>query len=333
MNHNPVMTGSGSYVPDEVMTNKDLEKIVDTSDEWIRTRSGIEERRIAADDQAASDLGAEASREALEDAEITPDAIDMIIVATCTPDMAFPATACRLQEKIGITSAAAVDISAACSGFIYALSLAHSQVMAGVAENVLVVASEVLSQYLNWDDRTTCVLFGDGAGAVVVSNRPGIETGSIDSVYIKAAGEYGDILTLPAGGSERNFKPDAPEETRQLLAMDGRAVYKVAVRKMRSAALRALRRAGISPDEIDWVICHQANKRIIDAVRSRLDQPEEKMIVNLQKYGNTSAASIPLALDEAREEGRVNPGDKLLFVAFGGGLTWGSSVVTMPAEE
>ncbi len=333
MNHNPVITGSGSYVPEEIMTNKDLEKKVDTSDEWIRTRSGIEERRIAADDQAASDLGAEAARAALEDAEITPDAIDLIIVATCTPDMAFPSTGCRLQEKIGITSAAAMDVSAACSGFIYALSLAHSQVMAGVAENVLVVASEVLSRYLNWKDRTTCVLFGDGAGAVVVSNRPGIETGSIDSLYIKAAGEYGDILTLPAGGSERTFKPDAPAETRQLLAMDGRAVYKVAVRKMRSAALRAVRRADISPDDIDWVICHQANLRIIDAVRSRLEQPEEKMIVNLQKYGNTSAASIPLALDEARKEKRIKPGDKLLFVAFGGGLTWGASVVTMPAEK
>ncbi|MGM0381506.1 MAG: beta-ketoacyl-ACP synthase III [bacterium] len=332
MNHNPVITGTGSYVPEKVLTNKDLEKKVDTSDEWIRTRSGIEERRIAADDQAASDLGAKAARKALEDAEITPDAIDLIIVATCTPDMAFPSTACRLQEKIGISSSAAVDISAACSGFIYALSMAHSQVMAGVAENVLVVASEVLSRYLNWEDRTTCVLFGDGAGSVVVSNRPGVETGSIDSVYIKANGEYGDILTLPGCGSERNFKPDAPDEVRQLLAMDGRAVYKVAVRKMRSAALRAVRRAGISPDDIDAVICHQANKRIIDAVRSRLEQPEEKMIINLQKYGNTSAASIPLALDEARAAGKINPGDKLLFVAFGGGLTWGSTVVTMPED-
>ena len=333
MKHNPVITGTGSYVPEKIMTNEELEKIVDTSDEWIRTRSGIEERRIAADDQSASDLGIEAGRAALEDADISPDAIDLIITATATPDMAFPSTACIIQDSLGISSAAAFDISAACSGFVYALSIAHSQIMAGVVENVLIVTTELLSRYLNWEDRTTCVLFGDGASSVVLSNRPGIEVGGIDSIYIKADGENSGILTLPAGGSANKLTPEFIKQKKHLLAMEGKAVYKVAVRKMCSAAQRAVKRAQLDPDDIDWVICHQANLRIIDAVRKRLKLPEEKMIVNLQKYGNTSAATIGLALDEARRDGRVKAGDKIVFVALGAGITWGASVITMPEDR
>lgn len=330
MTYNPVITGSGSYLPEKILTNKDLEKKVDTSDEWIRTRSGIEQRRIAADDQAASDLGTEAGRAALEDAEISPDAIELVICATATPDMAFPSTACAIQDNLGISGAAAFDISAACSGFIYALSIAHSQIKAGVVENVLIVTTEVLSRYLNWEDRTTCVLFGDGASAVVLSNRPGIEAGGIDSIYIKADGENRDILTLPAGGSANKLTPSFIKQKKHLLAMEGKAVYKVAVRKMCSAAWRAVKRARLEPEDVDWVICHQANLRIIDAVRKRLKLPEEKMIVNLQKYGNTSAATIGIALDEARRDGRIKGGDRVVFVALGAGITWGASVVTMP---
>lgn len=330
MNRNPVIIGTGSYAPDNVVTNSDLEEKVDTSDEWIRSRSGIEERRFADDDQSASDLAEEAGRAALEDAEMSPDAIDLVIVPTATPDNSFPSTACAVQDKLGISGAAAFDISAACTGFIYGLSIAHSQLQAGVAENVLVVASEVYSRYLDWDDRTTCVLFGDGAGAAVISNSSDNTEAGFESLYIKADGEYKDVLTLPGGGSSQPLTPEAVENGEHLLAMDGRAVFRVAVRKMKSSALRVLKRADLESDDIDWVVCHQANTRIIDSVRKRLKMPEEKMIVNLQKYGNTSAASIGLALDEARRDGRITSGDRVLFVAFGGGLTWGACIVTFP---
>ncbi len=330
MVRNPVIVGTGSYVPENVVTNCDLEERVDTSDEWIRTRSGICERRFCSDDKSASDLAVPAGRAALEDAGISPDAIDLVIVPTATPDMAFPSTACALQDRLGISSAAAFDISAACSGFIYGLSLAHSQIKAGVVENVLVVASELYSRVLNWEDRTTCVLFGDGAAGVVVSNQPDSPTNGFDSLYIKADGENRNILTLPAGGSAVPLTPESVEKNEHMLAMDGRAVYRIAVRKMKSSALRALNRADMGPDEIDWVICHQANTRIIESVRKRLDMPKEKMIINLDKYGNTSAASIGIALDEARREGKIRAGDKVMMVAFGGGLTWGAAIVNLP---
>jgi 3-oxoacyl-[acyl-carrier-protein] synthase-3 len=330
MNRHPVITGTGSYAPENVLTNDDLEEMVDTSDEWIRTRTGIEERRIADEDQASSDLGVEAAREALDDADMTPEDVDLIIVATATPDMNFPSTGCVIQNKLGAGSCAAFDLSAACSGYIYGLSVAHSQVMAGVADNVLVIGTETLSKITNWDDRTTCVLFGDGAGAFVLENKPDAETGGLDSIYIKADGQYKDILSVPAGGSACPVSEQVIEEGRHYLQMDGPAVFKVAVRKMKKAAARAVERAGLTSDDVDWVICHQANLRIIDAVQKRLEVPDEKMIVNLQKYGNTSAASIGLAFDEARKDGRIQSGDKVLMVAFGGGLTWASGVVTMP---
>ncbi|MFB6355993.1 MAG: beta-ketoacyl-ACP synthase III, partial [bacterium] len=303
--------------------------LVDTTDEWIRTRTGIEERRIAEDEEASSDLGVRAAQNALDDADISPEAIDLIITPTATPDMFFPSTACVIQDKLGASSCAAFDLSAACSGFIYGISVAHSQIEAGVAENVLVVAAETLSKITNWDDRTTCVLFGDGASSVVVSNRPEADKG-LKSIYIKADGQYQDILNVPAGGSACPINKKVLEENMHYLHMDGKKVFKVAVRKMGEAAERAVRRADMEPKDIDYVIAHQANLRIIEAVRKRLDVDEEKMIINLHKYGNTSAASIGIALDEYRREGKIQSGDNILMVAFGGGLTWASCVVTLP---
>lgn len=330
MERRPVIIGTGSYVPDNVLTNEELEEMVDTSDEWIRSRTGIRERRIADEDQASSDLGAEAAKHALDDAELDPDDIDLIVVATATPDMSFPSTACVIQEKINAGNCAAFDLSAACSGYIYSLSMAHSQIEAGMANNVLVIGTETLSKITNWEDRTTCVIFGDGAGAFVMSNRPELENAGLESIYINANGQYGDILSLPGGGSACPPDKKMLEEGKQFLQMDGPAVFKAAVRKMKSAASRAVERANLTSDDIDWVICHQANLRIIDMVRKKLEMPEEKMIVTLQKYGNTSAASIGLALDEARRDGKIQAGDYILMVAFGGGLTWASCVVRMP---
>lgn len=324
-----VLLGTGSYVPDNVMTNHDLEEMVDTSDEWIRSRTGIEERRIADDDQAASDLGIKAARRALDDAGVSAESIDLILVPTATPDMFFPSTACVIQDGIGASSCAAMDLSAACSGYLYALSLARSQIRSGAVENVLVVAAETLSKITNWEDRYTCVLFGDGSGAAVLGNRPEAEAG-FDSLYIKADGQYQDILSVPAGGSREPIDNEVLEHDRQYIHMEGSEVFKVAVRKMGEAAMRSVKRADLTPEDIDWVICHQANLRIINAVQKRLELPDDKMIVNLDKYGNTSAASIGLALDEARKDGPIESGDKILMVAFGGGLTWGSCVVTHP---
>ncbi len=330
MNRNAVILGTGSYVPDRVLTNEDLAETIDTSDEWIRSRTGIRERRIASGDQAASDLGIHSSREALKDAGISSEAIDLIIVATATPDMFFPSTACVLQDELGAPNCAAFDLSAACTGFIYALSMAQSQIVCGAVETVLVVGAETLSKVTNWEDRSTSVLFGDGASSVVLGNRPSENGAGFDSIYIKADGQYKDVLSIPGGGSREPATHDMLDRNRQYLTMDGSTVFKVAVRKMGEAATKAVNRAELTTDDIDWVICHQANLRIINAVQRRLELPEEKMIVNLDKYGNTSAASIGLALDEARRDGRIQPGDRSLMVAFGGGLTWGSCVVTHP---
>ncbi len=330
MQAKPVVAGLGAYAPEKVLTNEDLEEMVDTSDEWIRQRTGIRERRIVADDEATSDLGVRAARSALEEAELDPEALDLIIVATATPDMAFPSTACVIQRKLGVNSCGAMDLSAACSGFIYGLSAAHGQIVGGQAEHVLVVAAETLSRITNWEDRSTCVLFGDGAGAVVLSNDPDAEAPSVLSQYLNADGDYGDILKQPGGGSAQPIRPDNVDEGLQYIHMDGTAVFKVAVRKMGEAARIALERADMEPGEVDWVIPHQANVRIIEAVRDQLDVSDEKVIVNVGRYGNTSAASIGLALDEARRDGRVTSGDTVLLVAFGGGLTWASAVVRWP---
>ncbi len=330
MNRNPVITATGSYVPEKVLTNHDLEQMVETSDEWIQSRTGIRERRIADNDQAASDLGVKAARRALDESELEADDLDLIVVATATADMAFPSTACVIQDLLEADQCGAFDLSAACSGFIYALSMAHSQVMSGLADHAMVVATETLSKIVDWEDRTTCVLFGDGASAFVLSNCPEVPETGVNSLYLKSDGQYKDILQVPVGGSARPITPENVEDPDRYLQMDGPAVYKVAVRKMKQAAVEALERAEMAAADIDWVIAHQANFRIIEAVQKRLGVPDEKMITNLDKYGNTSAASIGLALDEARRDGRVGSGDRILMVAFGGGLTWASSVVTCP---
>lgn len=330
MDPKPVVAGLGAYAPETVLTNEDLEAMVDTSDEWIRQRTGIRERRIVADDEATSDLGVRAARAALEDADLDAQALDLIIVATATPDMAFPSTACVIQHKLGVNSCGAMDLSAACSGFIYGLSAAHGQIVGGQAENVLVVAAETLSRITNWEDRTTCVLFGDGAGAVVLSNDPEAAGPSLLSQHLNADGDYGDILKQPGGGSARPIRAENVDQGLQYIHMDGPAVFKVAVRKMGEAGKVALEEADLTPGDVDWVIPHQANVRIIEAVQKQLDLPDEKVIVNVGRYGNTSAASIGLALDEAREDGRVTSGDTVLLVAFGGGLTWASAVVRWP---
>jgi 3-oxoacyl-[acyl-carrier-protein] synthase-3 len=304
------------------MTNHEIEKMVDTSDEWIVTRTGIRERRIAAPEEASSDLAYEASKEALADAGVTPDQLDLIIVGTATPDMLFPATACILQDRLGAKQAGAFDLSAACSSWEYAIAVAHGYIAAGLAETVLAAGAETLSKFINWKDRNTSVLFGDSAGAVVMQ---ACEPGSgFLSFYLGADGAGGPLIALPGGGSRIPASFDSVERNQHFLQMNGREVYKFAVRCIPKAIEEAAQRAHIALEEVDWFIPHQANIRIIDAAAERLGQPREKFFVNVERYGNTSAASVPVALYEAVHGGRVQQGDVVVLVAFGGGLTWGS---------
>ncbi|MDP9750000.1 beta-ketoacyl-ACP synthase III [Thermoanaerobacter pentosaceus] len=317
--------GTGSYVPEKVLTNSDLEKMVDTSDEWITTRTGIKERRIADPSQAASDLGIEAARKALEDAKIAPSEIDMIIVATVTPDMNFPSTACIIQANLGASNAAAFDISVGCSGFIYGLAIAQQFVETGMYNKILVIGAETLSKITNWKDRNTCVLFGDGAGAAVVGR---VESGyGILSTYLGADGTGGKHLYMPAGGSRMPASEETVKKNLHTIFMEGQEVFKFAVKVMDSATIEALNRCGLKPEDIDMLIPHQANTRIIEAARKRLKLSDDKVYINLDKYGNTSAASVAIALDEAYRKGLIKKDDIILTVAFGAGLTWGSSVI------
>ncbi len=316
------ITGIGRYVPARVLTNRDLEAMVDTTDEWIVTRTGIRERRIAAPEEATSDLALEASREALEAAGVEPERVDLIIVGTATPDMLFPATACILQDRLGARRAGAFDLSAACSSWVYAAAVAHGYIASGLAETVLVVGSETLSKITNWKDRNTCVLFGDSAGAVVMQPCPPGE--GFLSFYLGADGSGGSLIQLPAGGSRIPASFDSVERNLHYLQMNGREVFKFAVRCIPRAIEEAVRRAGVGLDDVRWFIPHQANIRIIDAAAERLGQPREKFFVNVDRYGNTSSASVPVALYEAVQEGRIRPGDLAVLVAFGGGLTWAS---------
>lgn len=318
------ITGLGKYLPEKVMTNHDLEEIVDTSDEWIRKRTGIERRRIAADDQAASDLGVEAAREALADAEIEAGDLDLIIVATITPDMMFPATACIIQEKIGAKNAAAFDLEAGCSGFVYGVSVASNFIESGTYEHVMVIGTEVLSKIMNWEDRGTCVLFGDGAGAAVISAT---DEGGILATDLGSDGSGADALYQPAGGSRNPASHETVENNGHYLYMEGNPVFKFAVKTMGKASLKVLKKAGIKKENIDLLVPHQANTRIIDSAAKRLKLSDDQVYVNLPDYGNTSAASVPIALAEAKEKGRVKNGDKVLLVAFGAGLTWASAVM------
>ncbi len=318
------ITGLGYYVPEKVLTNHDLEKMVDTSDEWIRTRTGITERRIAPKGSGTSDLGAKAAIMALRDAKIKPEAIDLLIVATSTPDMPLPSCACLLQEKIGAKNAVAFDLAAACAGFVYALVTAEQFVKSGTYKNVLVVGADQISSYIDWTDRSTCILFGDGAGAAVVSP---VEKGGIIASVLGSDGRYAELLKIDSGGSKRPASADTVKAREHYLKMNGSDVFKLAVRGMSDAMLEVLKISGIKLDEIACLIPHQANQRIIDAVAHRLEFPKEKIYINLQKYGNTSSASCPIALYEAVQEGKVKRGDKIMLATFGSGLVWGASII------
>jgi len=315
----------GSYVPDRVLSNGDLEKMVDTSDEWIFTRTGIKERRIAAQHEATSDLAAKAARVAMERAKVTPDEIDLIILATITPDMPFPSTACLVQEKIGAEKAAAFDIQAACSGFIFALEIGQQFIMSRSYDTVLVIGAEKLSSIINWNDRNTCVLFGDGAGAAILRHRP--QAHGLLTACMGSDGGRAGLLCMPGGGSAFPPSHETVAAGLHYLRMDGKETYKNAVTAMQTAAEEALRRCELDISQIHCIIPHQANRRIIDAVAERLGAKPEQLFVNLEKHGNTSAASVAIALDEAVQTKRTQRGDLVLMIVFGAGLTWGAAVI------
>jgi len=317
--------GTGSFAPDRVLTNEDLARMVDTSDEWITARTGIKTRRIADDQTATSDLAAEAGRRAIADAKIDPDEIDMIIVATATPDMLFPASACFVQSALGLKRACAFDVSAACSGFLYSLSIANALISCGTYGKILVIGAETLSKIVDWTDRNTCVLFGDGAGAAVLGE---VEDGrGIRSVLLGSDGTLSHWLNMPGGGSRTPISHEVVDQKLHYVKMNGNNVFKYAVKAMETAALAALDQAGARPEDVDLLVPHQANLRIIEAVSERIGVPMTKVFVNLDRYGNTSAASVPIAFDEAKREGRLNRGDLVEAVVFGGGFTWGAAVL------
>jgi len=318
------ISGTGSYVPDRILSNADLERMVATSDAWITERTGIRERRIAAPGQACSDLGAEAARRALKAAGISAADLEFILVGTCTPDQPLPSTACLIQAQLGATRAAACDVSAACCGFVYALSVGDAFVKTGAA-HVLVIGSEVMSAIMDWSDRGTCILFGDGAGAVVLSPSDG-ERGIL-STSLHSDGCLADLICVPGGGSRMPPSEKMLSEGAQYLKMKGNETYKVAIKTLEDVARETMAANGMSITDVDLYVPHQANVRIIRAVAERLRLPMEKVFLNLDRYGNTSAASIPLALDEAVQAGRVKKGDMVLLGAFGGGLTWASALI------
>jgi len=319
------ITGTGSYLPEKELTNFDLENIVDTTDEWIKTRTGISKRRVAEDKIATSDLATEAAKKAIDNAGISAEDVDLIIVATVTPDMAFPSTACIVQKNIGAKNAAAFDIEAACSGFIYGITIGEQFIKSGMYKNVLVIGAETLSKILNWKDRNTCVLFGDGAGAAIL--QPVKDGYGILSSSLGADGSSGDYLTQPAGGSRIPASIETVANNLHYVQMDGSEVFKFAVRIMAKSTLQAIESSGLKLNDIDYMIPHQANIRIIEAAAKRLNLDMDKVYVNLNNYGNMSAASVPVALDEAVRKGNIKTGDIVTLVAFGGGLTWGSSVI------
>src|SRR3989440_249288 len=317
--------GTGSYVPDKILTNADLSHIVDTSEDWITTRTGIKERRVAAKEENTSDMATKAALKAMEQAKISPKEIDLIIVATATPDMLFPATACFVQKKIGATNAACLDVSAACAGFLFGLEIAQQFITSHTHDTVLVIGAEKLTSITNWTDRNTCVLFGDGAGAAVLRHR-GSAHGVI-STHIGSDGQFTDILFMPGGGSRCPITKENAHMNLATIHMTGKEVYKQAVTSMLNASKKALEQAGLTTDDIACVIPHQANLRIIEAIADRLKIPLDRFYVNLDKYGNTSAAAVAMALDEANRTARIKRGDYVLMVVFGGGLTWASTVV------
>jgi 3-oxoacyl-[acyl-carrier-protein] synthase III len=320
--------GIGSYLPEKILTNSELEKTVETTDEWISTRTGIKERRIAEKNQCASDLGAQAAKKAIKDAGIDVNDIELIITATISPDMIFPSTACFIQEKIGAKNAACFDLSAACTGFIYALTVAKNFIETGMYKKVLVIAAETLSKFVDWEDRNTCVLFGDGAGAVVLG-RTDENQGYIVDSYLASNGSYADLLMTPAGGSKYPATQETIDNKMHCMKMVGNEVFKLAVQSMLEAAFKVLEQTNLKVEDIKCFIAHQANIRIINAIRKRLNVDEEKFYINVDKYGNTSAATVVIALDEVIKKGIAKKGDNVLLVAFGGGFTWGASIVKL----
>ncbi|MBN2644742.1 MAG: ketoacyl-ACP synthase III [Desulfuromonadaceae bacterium] len=314
--------GTGSYLPEKVLSNTDLEKMVDTNDEWILSRTGIKERRIAADDETTSTLATKAAQRALEMAGVTPDQIDLLIVATITGDFPWPSTACLVQDQIGAKNAAAWDVSAACSGFVYALSSASKFLETGAATRALVIGAEVLSRIIDWEDRNTCILFGDGAGAVVLEAHEG-ESGILSS-HLHADGADWKLLYQPGFGSRHPASISGIEERLPYLKMEGNEVFKIAVRSMYDVAIEALTANGLTSRDVHLLFPHQANKRILEAVRKRLELRPEQLYSMVERCGNTSGASIPLALDEANRNGQIKEGDIVVFDAFGGGFTWGA---------
>ncbi len=325
------IVGTGSYVPEKVLTNQDLEKMVDTSDEWIFSRTGMRERRIAGASEFTSDMGLEAARRALKAAQIEPEAIDLILVATLTPDYTFPSTACLIQAGLKASHAAALDIQAACTGYLYGLAIAKAFIESGTYKNVLIVASEKLSSIVNYKDRNTCILFGDGASACVVSSQgKGLH---IQDVSIGADGEQAQLLILPAGGSRVPASKESVEGDLHYIKMEGKEVFKHAVRRMESAAKASIEKAGIQESDISWLVPHQANTRIIEALAKRFEIAEERVFITIHKYGNTSASSIGIALDELLQMHPLSPKENILLAAFGAGLTWGASVLSYEDKD
>ena len=318
--------GIGAYSPEKVLTNHDLEKMVDTSDDWIIERTGISERHIAADDEASSDLATQAGRRAIADAGLEPGDIDLLICASVTGDMPFPATACFVQANLGLKKAAALDIAAGCTGFLYGLNLIQGLIRAGSYKRVLLIGGEVLSRTLDWTDRATCVLLGDSAGAVVLGPAEGSDHGIL-ATRIASDGTKADLLYIPGGGSRNPASHRTVDERMHYFKMNGRETFKHATRNMAAIAKQVLEDSGLGLDDIDLLVPHQANLRIITYIAEQLGVPMEKVYTNVQRYGNTSSASIPLALTEARQNGRLKPGDTVLMVAFGTGLTWGATLL------
>jgi 3-oxoacyl-[acyl-carrier-protein] synthase-3 len=316
------ITGWGMAVPDRIMTNDDLSKLVDTNDAWIRDRTGIGERRIAGENESTATLALSASLNALRVANLRPTDLDLIICSSSSPEYIFPATACLVQDQLGATKAGAFDLLAACSGFIYATNMAAQAIRSGSIKNALVIGSETLSRFVNWKDRNTCILFGDGAGAFVLQASE--KLGGVYSAVMHSDGSGGDLLTLQGGGSRYPATEATIQQGKHFIEMDGKEVFRFATRVMAQATREALDAAGMTLDEIEWIIPHQANIRIIEAAARGLKLPMDKFIVNLERYGNTSTASIPIAAVEALEKGQIKPGDKIVFVGFGAGLTWGA---------
>jgi 3-oxoacyl-[acyl-carrier-protein] synthase-3 len=325
------IAGWGMAVPRRVVTNDELAQRIDTSDEWIRSRTGITERRVAAPDEFTSVLATRAGREALERAGVAPEGVDTVIVATCTPDRTFPATACTVQANLAIPRAAAFDLVAACSGFLYGIGVGSSLIRSGMSRTTLLIAADIFTHFIDWDDRNTCVLFGDGAGAVLL--RASDQPRGLLASNLGAWGEGEPLMAVDAGGTRLPATPELLAEGKQYVYMNGREIFKHAVRGMAESSEQAVADAGVSLDDVALVVPHQANVRIIEAVAKRLELPIERFFVNLDRYGNTSAASVPIALYEAVQQNRIQDGDLVLLTAFGGGLTWGSAVVRWGAGD